>query len=409
MPAFESFEGEGGGGESGGTGEHGIDPGVFDHVSSGADASRAINEEGAARTQADIERVAEENVQAAESALTVEIEAQIKRGSSKPDTKAPTAENLQELNSAAEKLTEGADSTGRLVDNLDATASSFDPQASASIEAAMRPIFDSISSSFADLVERVAGKGASEALSDAQSEVTEAIKERNPTKLDEKLADLDRVVEEKLSEVDKQMKEKSNGEADASTFAKIKAFLEVAGFIGLLAFLGAMFFMDNGCWKYQGGAKVQKLTFFDFSKDNNQNYCSCSDNSVLETPTPLSDWCPAGKNQGDPTWVTCPPYKEPGCTVSADNPKGIFYSYYVASPVGVFNTIVNQAGKTFNDAANWLKDAARWGSVISCVLLAIYCLFQAIVWKIEYYYIGAVVMIAAAIACWYLLPSSDSS
>ena len=159
---------------------------------------------------------------------------------------------------------------------------------------------------------------------------------------------------------------------------------------------------EYGCWKWSGGAKSQKLNDFDFSKGNNKMYCSCSDTDNFDTPQPLTSWCPIEPGKGDPTYVTCPPYKYPACTIKSGL-GGIYYSYYIASPLGVFNSLVNQTSKIIKKGGEGLIEIVKWIVVVICVFISLYFTYEGIVNEEWLYAVGVLVISGVGTAGYFLI------
>lgn len=311
----------------------------------------------------------------------------------------PSGEDLNKLQDTSRDLAESVGKPGEILPKLEESAGKIDEDAANRLNSSMRPFLESMSSKIDSLIKDSAGADKFSQFKELQDKVTEAVENKDPAAYEKATANLDSFIEESLSDSKTALEEKTEGRGNLKNFSRIASFLKLLGIIGLLGLLTALFMMDNGCWKWTGGAKTQKLNDFDFSKDDNKKFCACSDTSNFDTPQPLSSWCPSGVAKGTPTYVTCPPYQYPACTIKSD-PSGIYYSYYIASPLSVFNSLVNQTTKIIKNSASGLLVFLRWAVVIICVFISLYFTFLGFTEEEWIYAVGVVIMAVAATVGW---------
>jgi hypothetical protein len=314
----------------------------------------------------------------------------------------PSSADLGKLQEKSRSLAESVDKPGEILPRLEDSAGSIDEDTGNRLNSSLRPFLESMSSKIDSLIKDSAGKDKFSQFKKLQSKVTEAVENKNPDAYEEASKNLDSFIEDSLKETKTALEEKTEGKGNLKNFSRIASFLKLLGIIGLLGLLTALFMMDNGCWKWLGGAKSQKLNDFDFSKGNNKMYCSCSDTNNFDTPQPLTSWCPIGSGKGDPTYVTCPPYKYPACTIKTD-PGGIYYSYYVASPLGVFNSLVNQTTKIIKKGGEGLIKIVKWIVVVICVFISLYFTYEGIVNEEWLYAVGVLVISGVGTAGYFLI------
>lgn len=190
---------------------------------------------------------------------------------------------------------------------------------------------------------------------------------------------------------------KSNpGDTRGRYFKSLLCLAKIGTIFAMMIFIVHWFSQDTGCWEYQGGAKTRKLNLgFPFNSTN-AGYCTCSANSAMSTAEPVETWCSsameaAGKSQiesGDEWYVTCPPYKETACNVSPTNPDGIFYSYYISSPIGIWNSACNQLSKAGKGAGNSILTIVKYGIIIICIFISLFFVYKSITEKQLLYLIG---------------------
>lgn len=311
----------------------------------------------------------------------------------------PSSEDLNQLQDTSRDLAESVDKPGDILPKLEESAGNIDEDAGNRLNSSMRPFMETMNSKIEDLIKENSGEAKFSQFKDLRDKVTEAVENKDPAAYEEATANLDSFIEEELGDSKTALEEKTEGRGNLKNFSRLAPFLKLLGIIGLLGLLTALFMMDNGCWKWTGGAKTQKINDFDFSKDGNKKFCACSDTSNFDTPQPLSSWCPSGVTKGTPTYVTCPPYQYPACTVKTD-PSGIYYSYYIASPLGVFNSLVNQTTKIIKKGGQGLLVFVRWAVVIVCVFISLYFTYLGFTEEQWIYAVGVLVMSVAATAGW---------
>ena len=311
----------------------------------------------------------------------------------------PTLKNINKLQDTTRELAESVDKPGDILPKLEESAGNIDEDAGNRLNSSMRPFLETMNSKIEDLIKENSGEAKFSQFKNLRDKVTDAVENKDPAAYEEATANLDSFIEEELGDSKTALEEKTEGRGNLKNFSRIASFLKLLGIIGLLGLLTALFMMDNGCWKWTGGAKTQKINDFDFSKDGNKKFCACSDTSNFDTPQPLSSWCPSGVTKGTPTYVTCPPYQYPDCTVKKD-PSGIYYSYYIASPLGVFNSLVNQTSKIIKKGGQGLLVFVRWAVVIVCVFISLYFTYLGFTEEEWIYAIGVLVMAGAATAGW---------
>lgn len=311
----------------------------------------------------------------------------------------PSSEDLNKLQDTSRELADSVDTPGDILPKLDASAGNIDEDAGNRLNSSMRPFLETMNSKIEDLIKENSGEAKFSQFKDLRDKVTDAVENKDPAAYEEATANLDSFIEEELGDSKTALEEKTEGRGNLKNFSRLASFLKLLGIIGLLGLLTALFMMDNGCWKWTGGAKTQKINDFDFSKDGNKKFCACSDTSNFNTPQPLSSWCRSGVTKGTPTYVTCPPYQYPACTVKKD-PSGIYYSYYIASPLGVFNSLVNQTTKIIKKTGQGLLVFVRWAVVIICIFISLYFTYLGFTEEEWLYAVGVLVMAAAATAGW---------
>lgn len=311
----------------------------------------------------------------------------------------PSSEDLNQLQDTSRDLADSVYRPGDILPQLDGFAGKINEDVGERLNSSMRPYLEAMNSKIEDLIKENSGEDKFSQFKDLRAKVTEAVENKDADAFTEATENLDSFIEEELGSSKTALEEKTKGRGNLKNFARIMSFLKLVGIIGLLGLLTALFIMDNGCWKWTGGAKTQKINDFDFSKDDNKKFCACSNNSIFETPQPLSSWCPSGVSKGSPTYVTCPPYQYPACTIKED-PSGIYYSYYISSPLGVFNSLVNQTGKIIKTGGQGLLVFIRWAVVIVCVFISLYFTYLGFTEEDLIYAIGVLVMVGAATAGW---------
>ena len=314
----------------------------------------------------------------------------------------PYSEDLNKLQDTSRGLAESVDKPGEILPKLEESAGNIDEDVGNRLDSSLRPFLETMASKIESLIKDSSGEAKLTEFKSLQGKVTEAVENKDPAAYEEATADLDSFIEESLGDSKISLEEKTKGKGNLKNFSRIVSFLKLVGIIGLLGLLTALFMMDNGCWKWTGGAKSQKLNDFDFSKDDNKKFCACSNTRNFETPKPLSSWCPSGVSKGTPTYVTCPPYQYPACTVATDS-SGVYYSYYIASPLGVFNSLVNQTAKIIKKTGTGLMNFIRWGVLIVGMLMVLYLLFNGVIDENVSYYIMAAIIAALSGAGFYFL------
>lgn len=314
----------------------------------------------------------------------------------------PSSEDLNKLQDTSRDLAESVDKPGEILPKLEESAGNIDEDAGNRLDSSLRPFLETMASKIESLIKDSSGEAKLTEFKSLQSKVTEAVENKDPAAYEEATADLDSFIEESLGDSKTALEETTEGKGNLKNFSRIASFLKLLGIIGLLGLLTALFMMDNGCWKWTDGAKSQKINDFNFSKDGNKKFCTCSNTSNFDTPQPLSSWCPSGITKGTPTYVTCPPYQYPACTVKKDL-SGIYYSYYIASPLGVFNSLVNQTTKIIKKAGGGLMIFIRWGVLIIGMLMVLYLLFNGVIDENVSYYIMAAIIAALSGVGFYFL------
>lgn len=311
----------------------------------------------------------------------------------------PSSEDLNKLQDTSRDLAESVDKPGEILPKLEESAGNISEDAGNKLNSSMRPFLETMNSKIEDLIKENSGEAKFSQFKSLRDKVTEAVENKDPAAYEKATANLDSFIEEELGESKTALEEKTEGKGNLKNFSRLASFLKLLGIIGLLGLLTALFMMDNGCWKWTGGAKTQKINDFNFSKHGNKRFCACSDTSNFETPQPLSDWCPDNVRKGRPTYVTCKPYQYPACTIKSD-PAGVYYSYYITSPLGVFNTLVNQTTKIIKKGAQGLLVFVKWAVVIICVFISLYFTYEGIVEKEWLYAVGVLLMAGAGTAGW---------
>jgi len=314
----------------------------------------------------------------------------------------PTSEQISKLQDTSTELANSVEVTGDILPKLDEAAGKMDEETANRLNSSMRPFFETMASKIESLIKDSSGEEKLTEFKNLESKLTEAIENRDPKAYEEATKNLDSFIDESLGESKTALEEKTEGKGNLKNFSRIASFLKLLGIIGLLGLLTALFKMDNGCWKWNGGAKTQKINDFDFSKNGNKKFCACSDTSDFETPQPLSSWCPSGVSKGNPNYVTCPPYQYPVCTIKTDS-SGIYYSYYLTSPLGVFNSLVNQTSKVLKKGGRGLLNLVKWVVVIICIFISLYFIYKGIVDKKMLYAIGVLLIAGAGTASWFLI------
>lgn len=318
-----------------------------------------------------------------------------------PDTvEKPSTEDLTKLQDTSRKLAESVDKPGEILPKLQESVKSIGEKVGKRLNSSLRPFLESMSTKVDSLIEDSAGSEKFSQYKELQAKVTKAIEDKDSDAYEQATSELDSFIEESLGDSKTELEEQTEGRGKLSRFSRIASFLKLLGVIGLLGLLTALFMEDNGCWRWSGGAKTQKLNDFNFTK--NKMYCACSDTSDFDTPQPLSSWCPSGVKKGDPTYVTCPPYKYPGCTITKD-PAGTYYSYYVTSPLSIFNTLVNQTGKIIKKGGQGLENLIKWSIIVICVFISLYFVYQGVVTEEWLYGIGILVIAIVGTTGYFLI------
>ena len=314
----------------------------------------------------------------------------------------PSGEDLNKLQDTSRDLAESVDKPGEILPKLEESAGNIDEDAGNRLNSSMRPFMEAMNSKIEDLIKENSGEAKFSQFKNLRDKVTEAVENKDPAAYEEATANLDSFIEEELGDSKTALEEKTEGRGNLKNFSRIASFLKLLGIIGLLGLLTVLFKMDNGCWKWTGGAKSQKLNDFDFSKDDNKKFCACSSTSNFVTPQPLNSWCPSGVSKGNPTYVTCPPYEYPTCTIKSD-PSGIYYSYYIASPLGVFNSLVNQTTKIIKTGGKGILTIVKWAILIICIFISLYFIYEGIVTEEWLYAVGVLLIAGAGTAGWILI------
>ena len=310
-----------------------------------------------------------------------------------------SSEDLNKLQDTSRDLAESVGEPGEILPELEESVGNIDEDVGNRLNSSMRPFLEAMSSKIDDLIKENSGEAKFSQFKDLQSKVTESVENKDPSVYEEATTNLDSFIDEDLGESKTALEEKTEGRGNLKNFSRIASFLKLLGIIGLLGLLTVLFKMDNGCWEWTNGAKTQKINDFDFSKDDNKKFCACSNTSTFDTPQPLSSWCPSGVTKGTPTYVTCPPYQYPACTVKKDS-SGIYYSYYIASPLGVFNSLVNQTSKIIKKGGQGLLVFVKWAIVIICIFISLYFTYLGFTEEEWLYAAGVLVMAGAATAGW---------
>lgn len=364
-------------------------------VNAAEGAEAEANQSAKKAAQEELERIKKKNDTAQEKAAE-EIVQELKQ----PEGGDPaSSKDLKTLQETSRNLSESADNPGDILPNLEESARNIDEDAGDRLNSSMRPFLETMNSKIEDLIKENSGEAKFSQFKNLRDKVTEAVKNKDPAAYEEATANLDSFIEEELGDSKTALEEKTEGRGNLKNFSRIASFLKLLGIIGLLGLLTALFMMDNGCWKWTGGAKTQKINDFDFSKHGNKRFCACSDTSDFDTPQPLSDWCPDNVRKGRPTYVTCKPYQYPACTIKSD-PAGVYYSYYITSPLGVFNTLVNQTTKIIKKGAQGLLVFVKWAVVLICVFISLYFTYEGIIEKEWLYAVGVLLMAGAGTAGW---------
>ena len=341
----------------------------------------------------------EQQVQAKNYKAQVKYTGQILKSSKSKGVNSPTDEQIDQLQYTSKNLSESVSKPGEILPKLEESASTIDEDAANLLNSSMRPFFEVMNSKIDYLIEKNSGKSKFSQFKALQYKVTKAVENKDPAAYEEATTNLDSFIEQELSESKTALEEKTEGRGNLIFFSRIESFLKLLGIAGILGLITTIFMMDNGCWEWTDGAKTKKINDFDFNTDNNKRFCACSDNNNFDTPQPLSSWCPSGITKGSPTYVTCPPYQYPACTINTD-PSGIYYSYYTASPLGVFNSLVNQTSKVIKDTGQNILIYVKWAVVIICILIILYLIIVGLVEEDWLYAVGVLIMAVAATAGW---------
>ena len=311
-------------------------------------------------------------------------------------------EDINKLQDTSRSLAESVETPGQILPKLKESAASIDEDVGNRLNSSFRPFLETMSSKIESLIKDNSGEAKLTEFKNLQNKVTEAVENKDPATYEEATVNLDSFIEESLGESKTALEEKTEGRGNLKNFSRISSFLKLVGIIGLLGLLTGIFMMDNGCWRWSGGAKTQKLNDFDFSKDDNKKFCACSNTSDFDTPIPLSSWCPNGISKGNPTYVTCPPYQYPKCTIKTD-PSGIYYSYYITSPLGIFNTLVNQTTKIVKKTGTGVMTFIRWGILILGILMGLYLLFNGVIdGRVSYYIMAIIIAILSGLGFYFI-------
>ena len=318
-----------------------------------------------------------------------------------------TPEDLATVSNAATKMAAEAESAGG-PDHLVAqdTPSSMQGETGDNANARLRPFMEWAADRYSDFVESRLPSDKLAEYKRLQDAMEEAAKGQDAGKFKTAREAMEKFVDDNFGDIKDAMRERSDNPPDPKRWEAFITFLKLAGIFGVLGGIAWFFSKNNGCWKVEGGAMSEQINVFDFSQ--NPQYCSCGPDSATVTNL---DACGDvhKKDPPDPWFVTCPEWCYPACTVMDDdgnlNADGIYYMYYITSPIGEWNNIVNQGAKLAKGGGKGLLAIAQWGILIGSLLMAMFLAFQGVQKKsgaISYYVMAGVLIIVGILGYWYI-------
>jgi len=272
------------------------------------------------------------------------------------------------------------------------------------LNARLRPFLELAARRYGDFVESRLPKSKLAEYRKLQNAMKDAVDKKNSGDFDTARAAMDKFIDDNFDDIKNDMRRKMDEPPDPKKWEVMKVILEIAKLAGIIGALAWFFSKNDGCWMWEGGAKSRKLEWADFSKKPDLCACSADDNLVSKgkkcpKPTP---------KKGKPNYPPCPPNEELGCTVrdgSKINEDGIFYSYYVTSPLGEWNNVVNQSHKLSKGAGEGLLTIARWSILIGSLLAAMFLAYQGVQKKsgaISYYIMSGILLLVGILGYWYI-------
>ena len=251
----------------------------------------------------------------------------------------------------------------------------------------LRGQLNAVAKHFRNSIERIKGKETVKEYDIKQNNYKNAVENGSEIEIKQAKLESDEFAEKNLKEVDEEIATKTKSKGTKSKqLSKILPILKLIGIAGIIGLLAIIFHEDDGCWKIVGGVKQVKINDFDFSGDN-KKYCSCSDNNNFSTPEPLSSWCPDNVSRPEPTYVTCPPYQNLACTKDQFKDDSIYYSYYITSPLGVLNTVINTGTKLAKDVFSGVKNVAKYVIPFLSLLTILWLILKQVDKKFNYMYL----------------------
>jgi len=170
---------------------------------------------------------------------------------------------------------------------------------------------------------------------------------------------------------------------------------------------------DEGCWKWEGGAKKSKVipTAFNYYDQGKQKYCACGTGKFGEnTLTPVAVKCPGGKTDGvirpvqpaDGTYPPCLDSQYPVCNVNNDG-TGTYYSYYNVSATSIFNNLIDQGTKIIKDVGSGIDGVVKWVIVVICVLICLFLTVKGVIDNNFVYGVGVLIIAGIGAGGYYYL------
>ena len=321
------------------------------------------------------------------------------------DTPPLTPEDLEAVDDAATDL---ANEAGNEPDSIlqQDTPPSMEGDSGDNANARLRPFMEWATDRYSQFVESRLPSDKLAEYKKLQNDMEEAAKDKSSDNFKTAREAMEKFIDDNFGDIKDAMRERSDNPPDPKKWEVAKAFLKLLGIFGVLGGLAWFFSKNNGCWKVEGGAMSEKINVFDFSKK--PQYCACGPNSATVTNL---DECEKvyKRDPPEPGYVTCPDWSYPACTVMDGdgnlNADGIYYLYYVTSPIGEWNNIVNQGGKLTKKAGEGLLKIVQWGILIGSLLMAMFLAYQGVQKKsgaISYYVMAGVLLLVGILGYWYI-------
>lgn len=312
-----------------------------------------------------------------------------------------TPEQLDKLNTQAVSI--GRDLTNNPGDIVKTTTPDTISTADANaLNGRLRPFLELAANRYGDFVKSRLSKSKLAEYNKLQTALQDAVNDKNPDAFEKARAAMDKFIDNNFDDIKGDMRRRMDEPPDPKKWEVMKTILKLAGLAGILGGIAWFFSKNDGCWMWEGGAKSRKLEWADWS--TTPYLCACSGDDVLISK---GEPCPSPAPSPDkPNYPPC--NGEADCTVkdgSKINDDGIFYSYYVTSPLGEWNNIVNQSNKLGKNVGEGLLTIAKWGILIGSLLMAIFLAYQGVQKKsgaISYYLMAGVLLLIGSLGYWYI-------